>query len=59
MLVTAQLICVFVFEYAKIWFSHNEAHIIAIDLIRCMLVVINEGYFLLKNLGCGCSLELH
>ena len=24
--VTAQLICVFVFAYAKIRFSHNEAH---------------------------------
>ena len=24
--VTAKLICVFVFEYAKSWFSHNEAH---------------------------------
>ena len=27
--VTAQLICIFVFAYAKIRFSHNEAHIIA------------------------------
>ena len=26
--VTAQLICVFVFAYAKSWFSHNEAHLI-------------------------------
>ena len=25
--VTVQLICVFVFAYSKIWFSHNEAHI--------------------------------
>ena len=24
--VTAKLICVFVFAYAKSWFSHNEAH---------------------------------
>ena len=24
--VTAQLNCVFVFAYAKIWFSHTEAH---------------------------------
>ena len=24
--VTAKLICVFVFAYAKCWFSHNEAH---------------------------------
>ena len=26
--VTAKLICVFVFAYAKSWFSHNEAHFI-------------------------------
>ena len=25
--VTAKLICVFVFAYAKCWFSHDEAHI--------------------------------
>ena len=25
--VTAKLICVFVFAYAKTWFSHNAAHI--------------------------------
>ena len=25
--VTAQLICVFVFAYAKSWFSHDEAQI--------------------------------
>ena len=24
--VTAKLICVFVFAYAKIWFSHDEDH---------------------------------
>ena len=27
--VTAKLICVFVFAYAKSWFSHDEAQIIA------------------------------
>ena len=27
--VTAQLICVFVFAYAKNGFSHNEAHIVS------------------------------
>ena len=26
--VTVKLICVFVFVYAKSWFSHEEAHII-------------------------------
>ena len=25
--VTAKMICVFVFAYSKIWYSHNEAHI--------------------------------
>ena len=27
---TAKLICVFVFAYAKIWFSHNAAHLCTI-----------------------------
>ena len=32
--VTAQLICIVVFAYAKIRFSHNEAHlIIAADIL--------------------------
>ena len=26
--VTAKLICVFVFAYAKCWFSHEQAHVI-------------------------------
>ena len=26
--VTAKLICVFVFAYAKCWFSHDAAHIL-------------------------------
>ena len=36
--VTAQLICVFVFAYAKSQFSHNEAHILwcpSIHVRRC------------------------
>ena len=32
--VTAQLICVFVFAYAKSRFSHNEAHIIFSFLLK-------------------------
>ena len=32
--VTAQLICVFVFAYAKSRFSHNEAHIFSIQNLR-------------------------
>ena len=41
--VTAQLICTFVFAYAKIWFSHDVAHIIntifccSIDGLRRLL----------------------
>ena len=27
--VTAQLICVFVFAYAKMWFSHDEAYVLS------------------------------
>ena len=29
--VTAKLICVFVFAYAKSWFSHDAAHINTCD----------------------------
>ena len=32
--VTAQLICVFVFAYAKIRFSHNEAHLMVGGKLR-------------------------
>ena len=41
--VTAKLICVFVFAYAKSWFSHNEAHI--------MLVLYNTSYNYYKSKG--------
>ena len=37
--VTAKLICVFVFAYAKSRFSHNEAHIMSIFSIH------NSGTF--------------
>ena len=30
-IVTAQLICIFVFEYANHWFSHAKAHLFLID----------------------------
>ena len=30
--VTAKLICVFVFTYAKRWFSHETAHLSGVDL---------------------------
>ena len=39
--VTAKLICVFVFAYAKIRFSHNEAQFI------CEMAMLS---------GCGCTL---
>ena len=35
--VTAKLICVFVFAYAKIRFSHDEAHIFTAIKIRSIL----------------------
>ena len=31
--VTAKLICVFVFTYAKCWFSHDAAHLFALMLV--------------------------
>ena len=31
--VTAKLICVFVFAYAKTWFSHDEAQWFSIDIL--------------------------
>ena len=44
--VTAKLICVFVFAYAKCWFSHDAAHLYSykvIDIRRsleCVLAVL-------------------
>ena len=38
--VTAKRICVFVFAYAKSWFSHDEAHMLSV-YIRMRW----EGYF--------------
>ena len=35
--VTAKLICVFVFAYAKIRFSHNEAHMVS------MILTVSNG----------------
>ena len=38
--VTPKLICVFVFTYAKIWFSHVEAHFILLHpMMRFKLAV--------------------
>ena len=40
--VTAKLICVFVFAYKKIWFSHNEAHII-VAILTLMSRIKNKA----------------
>ena len=37
--VTAKLICIFVFAYAKSRFSHNEAHIIG-DCTYCSVIMV-------------------
>ena len=42
--VTAKLICVFVFAYAKNWFSHDAAHLISQLLLH-------------KTICCGYLLE--
>ena len=48
--VTAKLICVFVFAYAKCWFSHDAAHINISRLILRMkniLIYCQKGYVFL------------
>ena len=44
--VTAKLICVFVFAYTKIWFSHDAAHIVKLGFTAGII------YF-----SCFCSKE--
>ena len=43
--VTAKLICVFVFAYAKCWFSHDAAHfilmVIFINFVKSFLYYID------------------
>ena len=39
--VTAKLIYVFVFAYAKSWFSQDAAHIVKLGLIRVYIVFLN------------------
>ena len=48
--VTAKLICVFVFAYAKSRFSHDE------DQMRCVFNDNQKGFWLVfhKNVCCGC-----
>ena len=40
--VTAKLICVFVFAYAKRWFSYDEAHIDSLDDYFCCDIISNS-----------------
>ena len=40
--VTAKLICVFVFAYAKIWFSHDAAH------MRILILFVTSFFFMFK-----------
>ena len=57
--VAAKLICVFVFEYAKIRFSHDAAHILDLQYLKRTLLSIkiifiwllfqNEAAFKLSN----------
>ena len=42
---TAKLICVFVFAYAKSWFSHNEAHLVKPWFTGLFIILLT----LLKN----------
>ena len=36
-IITAKLICVFVFAYAKCWFSHDAAHIANVLLVNFLV----------------------
>ena len=38
--VTAKLICVFYFANAKVWFSHNEAHILMVAYISSIFIMM-------------------
>ena len=45
--VTAKLICVFVFAYAKCWFSHDTAHMIDVHVYCAKLS--NTSVYVAKN----------
>ena len=64
--VTAQLICVFVFAYAKSRFSHNEAHIVGnhlkvndLDVMAhsCSSSKISHTPMLFRYIKYGCSFK--
>ena len=40
--VTAKLICVFVFAYAKCWYSHDAAHLMKFDDKEGIISVISS-----------------
>ena len=52
--VTAKLICVFVFAYAKSRFSHNEAHILFVSRLLVILV-ISLFWFRGQDFGSDCD----
>ena len=42
--VTAKLICIFVFAYAKSRFSHDEAQIVSVLELFCMHIIEDTGW---------------
>ena len=47
--VTAQLICAFVFAYAKYWFSHNAAHFSLMCLYEKTLCNCAKPFYQLRS----------
>ena len=48
--VTAQLTCVFVFAYAKCWFSHAKVHIVCkVNYFECILNCMIECILCMLN----------
>ena len=54
-LCSEQLICVFVFAYAKSQFSQNEAHIIHLKILLCDKLIAKSHQ---RSDGCRCCVEL-
>ena len=55
--VTAKLICVFVFAYAKCWFSHDAAHIKVSIYVRSFMPQENEKLRLYVKVNFVCALK--
>ena len=43
--VTAKLICVFVFAYAKTRFSHNVAHILEVSFTYLFALIAGDNFY--------------